>query len=75
MIKSALFIFIEAAKVYLSIAALNTIISQNTSLLMPRTGQDAGVIMLSIILCLLFAYSNNKDIIEEMHAEENKGRH
>lgn len=75
MLRSSVLFLMEAAKVYLSIAAINTIVSQNPSLLIPESGQDAGVIIFTVFLSVIFAYAYNKDLVEEIQTQYRKGHH
>ena len=69
MLRILFIVLVEGAKIYFSLGALVFLLSGDTTLLLPQTGNDVGIIMFTAALTLLAAYSENKDSILEIEEE------
>ncbi len=68
MFRILFIVFIEAAKIYFSLASLVFLLSGEATLL-PQNGNQVGIIMITACLSLLAAYSDKKDSILEIEEE------
>lgn len=69
MFRILFIVFIEAAKIYFSLASLVFLLSGEATLLLPQNGNQVGIIMITACLSLLATYSDKKDSILEIEEE------